>query len=136
VLHGADRPNLVVDAEGKPLVVFSGEHGAGHNGEIQSRLGSISFTADRKVAETYSTSPNDRVRDKHGCRAARARGDARHSQPGYERSRRSVHRRRHDRASARPGNAAIEAAREFSGEIEEHEQLARGDQCQAESMTT
>lgn len=63
-LEAVARPaTLVVDAEGRPLKVFRGEHGEGHGGQIQSRLGSISFTAEREVAEIYAREPNDRTLD-------------------------------------------------------------------------
>lgn len=55
----APTGSLVVDAQGKPLLVFRGEHGAGHNGEFQSRLGSLSFTDERAIAEVYANEPND-----------------------------------------------------------------------------
>jgi hypothetical protein len=50
----------VVDDNGKPLVVYRGEHGRqkGDSGGFQSRLGSISF-GSREAANTYSTMPNN-----------------------------------------------------------------------------
>lgn len=48
----------VVDAEGKPLVVYRGEHGAG-DGQPRTVLGSFTFTDDPTVASTYAERPND-----------------------------------------------------------------------------
>lgn len=48
-----------VDAEGKPLVVYRGEHGEPVEREtFQSRRNSLSF-GDREVANTYAMDPND-----------------------------------------------------------------------------
>lgn len=49
----------VVDESGKPLVVYRGEHGPTSDGRLQTRLGSLTFTADVAVANTYAQSPND-----------------------------------------------------------------------------
>lgn len=48
----------VVDAEGEPLIVYRGEHGAGDRGP-QSTLASLTFTNDPDVASTYAQTPND-----------------------------------------------------------------------------
>ncbi len=50
--------SVVVDADGKPLVVYRGQHSG--EGELQSRLPSLTFsTAD--AASTYATIPNNRA---------------------------------------------------------------------------
>lgn len=48
----------VVDADGKPLLVFRGEHGRPDGRRFQSRHGSISF-GDLAAAKIYASSPND-----------------------------------------------------------------------------
>ena len=48
----------VVDADGKPLVVYRGEHGADGGIDFQSRLASLSF-GTREVANAYASEPND-----------------------------------------------------------------------------
>lgn len=51
--------------DGAPAVLYRGEHGALVDGEhFQSRLNSISFTADRAAASTYALSPNDSQLDR------------------------------------------------------------------------
>lgn len=51
--------------DGAPAVLYRGEHGALAEGEhFQSRLNSISFTADRTAAITYALSPNDSQLDR------------------------------------------------------------------------
>jgi hypoxanthine-guanine phosphoribosyltransferase len=47
----------VVDAQGKPLVVYRGEHGG--DGQPRTTLASYTFVDDPKVASTYAMSPND-----------------------------------------------------------------------------
>ncbi len=49
----------VVDAEGRPLVVYRGEHGSG-DGQPKTLLGSYTFTDDAAVASIYAEEPNDR----------------------------------------------------------------------------
>jgi hypothetical protein len=46
----------VVDAQGKPLPVYRGEHGAG--ADWQTRHGSWSFTSESSAAEQYASVPN------------------------------------------------------------------------------
>ncbi len=48
----------VVDTDGKPLVVYRGEHGISDE-QIQSRRGSISF-GNKEAADLYAKNPNDR----------------------------------------------------------------------------
>ncbi len=48
----------VIDKEGRPLVVYRGEHGE-DSGKLQSRLGSLSF-GSRDIASIYATEPNNR----------------------------------------------------------------------------
>lgn len=48
---------LVVDAQGNPLRVFRGEHGA-ETGPLQCRLGSISF-GSLEAARCYASTPNN-----------------------------------------------------------------------------
>jgi N12 class adenine-specific DNA methylase len=48
----------VVDDQGKPLVVYRGEHGNG-DGQPRTTLASYTFVDDAKVASTYAMSPND-----------------------------------------------------------------------------
>lgn len=47
----------VVDDQGKPLVVYRGEHGG--DGQPRTTLASYTFVDDAKVASTYAMSPND-----------------------------------------------------------------------------
>jgi hypothetical protein len=49
----------VVTHEGKPLVVYRGEHGVPPESGFQSRLNSLSF-GDQNAANTYAMHPNDR----------------------------------------------------------------------------
>lgn len=49
---------VVVDEEGRPLVVYRGEHGDHEGPGFQTQLGSISF-GSRETAMLYATSPND-----------------------------------------------------------------------------
>jgi hypothetical protein len=49
-----------IKSDGTPAVLYRGEHGALVEGEyLQSRLNSLSFTADRDAANTYAMSPNN-----------------------------------------------------------------------------
>jgi ADP-Ribosyltransferase in polyvalent proteins len=48
------------ERDGTPAVLYRGEHGALIDGEyLQSRLNSLSFTADPDAANTYALSPNN-----------------------------------------------------------------------------
>jgi ADP-Ribosyltransferase in polyvalent proteins len=48
------------EPDGTPAVLYRGEHGALVDDEyLQSRLNSLSFTADRDAANTYALSPNN-----------------------------------------------------------------------------
>ncbi len=49
----------VVDAAGKPLVVYRGEHGATDDGDLQTALGTFTFAESPAVASTYASAPND-----------------------------------------------------------------------------
>lgn len=49
----------VVDADGRPRVVYRGEHGDPST-RFQSRLPSLTFTASADVAKIYATTPNRR----------------------------------------------------------------------------
>ncbi len=49
----------VVDALGKPLVVYRGEHGTG-NSLPRTAIGTYTFTNDSVVAGVYAECPNDR----------------------------------------------------------------------------
>lgn len=55
-----DDDGTVKDKEGKPLVVFRGQHG---KSEVESRLGSISFSDTESDAKIYSESPNNKTLD-------------------------------------------------------------------------
>jgi hypothetical protein len=49
--------SVVKDEAGNPLVVYRGQHGA--SGELESRLGALSF-GSREAASLYASEPNDR----------------------------------------------------------------------------
>lgn len=49
----------VVDENGRPAVVYRGEHGATTDGDLQTILGTYTFTNDPAVASTYAQTPND-----------------------------------------------------------------------------
>jgi hypothetical protein len=50
------------EPDGTPAVLYRGEHGLLVDGVyLQSRLNSLSFTADRDAASTYALSPNNRL---------------------------------------------------------------------------
>ena len=53
------KDSKVVDAEGKPLLVFRGEHGATKDGDLQTKLGTYTFIADSRIASEYAQYPND-----------------------------------------------------------------------------
>jgi hypothetical protein len=53
----------VVDNDGRPLAVYRGEHGEPSDMGFQSRIGSLSFTNDAKVASLYAQRPNNRMLD-------------------------------------------------------------------------
>jgi hypothetical protein len=54
-----------IKSDGTPAVLYRGEHGALVEGEyLQSRLNSLSFTADRNAANTYAMSPNNSQLDR------------------------------------------------------------------------
>jgi hypothetical protein len=54
-----------VNADGTPVILYRGEHGVPVEGEyLQSRLNSLSFTANRDAANTYAMSPNDNQFDR------------------------------------------------------------------------
>lgn len=54
-----------VNPDGTAAVLYRGEHGALVEGEyLQSRLNSLSFTADRDAANTYAMSPNNSQLDR------------------------------------------------------------------------
>jgi len=55
----ADDHGLITDEDGKPLVLYRGQHGSK---SIQTRLPSISFGTE-SAALIYSNSPNDRIKD-------------------------------------------------------------------------
>jgi hypothetical protein len=48
-----------VDADGKPILVYRGEHGATTDGALQSKLPSLTFTDSADVASVYAENPND-----------------------------------------------------------------------------
>jgi hypothetical protein len=53
-----------VNPDGTAAVLYRGEHGALVKGEyLQTRLNSLTFTADRDAANTYAMSPNNNLLD-------------------------------------------------------------------------
>lgn len=52
--------SIARNADGEPQIVYRGEHGATDDGDIQTNLGSFTFTNNPAVASTYAQSPNDR----------------------------------------------------------------------------
>lgn len=51
--------SVVVNSKGEPLVVYRGEHGADTSLEVQTNIGSYTFTDDPRVASFYAQDPND-----------------------------------------------------------------------------
>lgn len=49
----------VVDDAGVPLVVYRGEHGKTADGDLQTALGTYTFTRSPAVASAYASQPND-----------------------------------------------------------------------------
>lgn len=57
-----DTVSKVVDAEGRPLRVYRGEHGEDTGSEVQTKIGSVTFTDDPEVASTYELSEGRSLR--------------------------------------------------------------------------